>query len=370
MKITNAKQMPRLFYGLHMVTGVAEYDLKDGQKERIFIGDETIDKMNPGFQGLPVYVHHVDDVDMQTLQEEADGYVVRSFYNECDGKHWAEFMIVSDEAHESISKGWKLSNAYRIKQSAGGGSWHNVPYHSEVKMGEYEHLAIVPNPRYEESIILTPEQFKEYNSGKEKFRKQIANSKEKSSMFNLFKPKVKLENSEEVLSSVVALSDGTEKTLKDLVLEAQERVTNEKKEKEAALEAAKKVENMVQYASADSKVKVGEEEMTVNELVSKYTEMKSSKNAEGSDEEKKKKAKEEAEGKDEFVRGDDKAELEKKNAEEEAKKKAEEEEKSKKNSQETFERIANAHKSAEVDKVVETSSDQLARGKTRYGSNK
>ena len=55
--------------------------------------------------------------------------MVRSFYNELDGNHWAEFLVITDEAHAAIElKKWKLSNAYDPIKMGPGGEWHAVKY--------------------------------------------------------------------------------------------------------------------------------------------------------------------------------------------------------------------------------------------------
>ena len=108
-KIKNASQLPKRFFGMHFSEGCAEYRESPTKSYKIFIDEKTIRNMNPTFEGRPVYVDHVDDVDLKNIQN-ADGYVVKSFYNKADGKHWVEFMAVSDRAHEAIRNGWKLSN--------------------------------------------------------------------------------------------------------------------------------------------------------------------------------------------------------------------------------------------------------------------
>ncbi len=200
-------------------------------------------------------------MDLQNIQQEADGYVVRSFYNATDGKHWAEFIVVSDKGHDAIRNGWKLSNAYIPKEMRGGGQWHGVDFAKEVVRGEYEHLAIVPNPRYSESIILTPEQFKAYNHEKELELKRLSNSKGEKSMFNFFK-KQKVENATDLESMSVTLpKSGKEVELSKMINEYD----------------ASMMSGDYGYANGDHKVKVGDAVMTVNDLVSKHMElMKSS----------------------------------------------------------------------------------------------
>src|SRR4051812_29447530 len=105
--IKNAKTLPQVFYGLHMVPGVAEYNDPEREPYRILIGETTIKNMDPTFQGKPVYVDHVEEVNLENLQQEADGYVLESFYNKLDGKHWVKFIVVSDRGKEAIQKGWK-----------------------------------------------------------------------------------------------------------------------------------------------------------------------------------------------------------------------------------------------------------------------
>ena len=260
--IQNAKSLPQVFYGLHMVEGVAEYAEPDRDPYRILIGESTIKNMDPTFQGKPVYVDHVDEVDLDRLQEEADGYVLDSFYNKLDGKHWVKFIVVSDEAKDAIRRGWKLSNAYVPKSFTGGGLWHGVEYSKEVTTGEYEHLAIVRNPRYEESLILTPDEFKKYNGEKEVELTKLTNSKvekEKRKMglskLNIFK-RTKVENSLDLDGLMVELPKS--KIEMPLI-----QVVNE-------LDAIK---NMHGYANGDHLVKIGENEMSVNDLVKKHMDM-------------------------------------------------------------------------------------------------
>ena len=263
MKIENASQKPKVYYGLHFAPGVAEYKESGEQAQRIFLNEETLKKMDATFAGCPVYVQHVEEVDLKNIQHEADGYVVESFYNNVDGKHWAKFIIVSDKGHEAISKGWKLSNCYVGKTFTGGGEWHGVSYQREVTNGEFEHLAIVDNPRYSESIVLSPEQFKEYNNKKSQELSRIANSKESTpmSVFKFFK-KERVENATDLEATSVQLPESKEeKTIAECIA------------------IADKFINMQGYCNMDHMVKLdngeaGVEEMSVNDLVKKHMDMK------------------------------------------------------------------------------------------------
>lgn len=362
MKVKNATQKPRIYYGLHMVEGVAEYPehkSSDGRPLRILVLENALKEMNPTFAGCPVYVRHVDKVDLEDIQE-ADGFVVESFFNRADGKHWAKFIITSDAAHEAIRSGWKLSNAYTIKDFKGGGEWHAVPYSKEVARAEYGHLAIVPNPRYEESEILTPEEFKAYNSQKETELRALQNAKEISpmkSMFNWFNKKA-AENGVEIESAVVTLSDGSERTVKDLVnaAEAAIKKSDDDKGDEPLM------------ANMEHKVKCGDEMISVNDLTARYNALKAEKdemekNKKNAEDEEKKNAdaKKADEEKQNAKTAEEKAAAEKAAIDEAARKKAEDEK--------HFTDLKNAA-DLKNPSVLETSADRAARGKSRYGSGK
>lgn len=350
MNIQNASRKPEVYYGQHFAPGVAEYREPGKEPYRIFINSETIRDMDPTFVGRPVYVFHKEDeVDWSNIQQEADGFVIESFYNAADGHHWVKFIVVSDKGHEAVAKGWKLSNAYHVKSSKGAGIWHGVNYVKEVSAGEYDHLAIVPNPRYE-SKVLTPEQFKSYNAEKELKLEKLANSDDDQGEPMFFK-KQKVENSKELEEMSVTLPKS-------------------KKEVSVAELIANADSNMMSgcYANGEHKVKVGDEEMTVNELVSKHLEMKNKMGGDEAD----KAAKEDpgAEHPAEEMAANDEDEEAKKKALELAKHEEKEIAEKKKNSdEENFKKLKNAPANQEEVVYVDTSMDRVARGKTRYGSN-
>jgi len=347
MKIKNASSQPaQIFYGLHFCPGVAQYDEPGKESYKIFLNESTIKKMDKTFQGKPLYVHHVDEVNLDKLQD-ADGFVIESFYNKSDGKHWAKFIVISDDAHKAIKNGWRLSNAYIPTSFAQGGLWNGVEYQKEVMDGEYEHLALVPNPRYDESIILTPEKFKEYNLQKETELLRIANSNGEKSMFKIFK-KEKVENSADLEAMSVTLPSSK----KDMTISE-------------CISLADKVINMNGYANGDHMVKVGEEEMSVNDLVSKHMGM--CKNM--ADEEEKKKNADVAADADEKEKKEKESADKTENEKDEEKKENEEEDKKEvKNSH--FDKLRNAPLKAIKKDEQYIYVDETAKGKNLYGSGK
>jgi hypothetical protein len=179
--------------------------------------------MDPTFEGCPVFVQHVDEVtsDMSKLQAEADGWVIESFFNKADGKHWCKFLLTSERAMDAVDKGYRLSNSYSADKLGGGGIWNDVTYDAEVLEGNFEHLALVPVPRYNESIILTPEKFKQYCAERELEVQRIANQGSKTKMaLTLFK-RTKVENGLDLENTIVVLPKSKkERTIAQIVNDA------------------------------------------------------------------------------------------------------------------------------------------------------
>lgn len=358
-KFHNASVMPKVYYGLHFADGIARYD---DLGKTILVADKVAKKMDATFAGKPVYVNHVDDVNLDNLQVEADGYVIESFFNKADGKHWAKFIIVSDKGHDALRRGWKLSNTYVPKSMAMGGSWHGQQYDEEIMEAEYEHLAIVNNPRYSESIVLTPDQFKDYNNKLDAEHDKLKNSKGDSMKLNIFK-RQKVENSDDLTGMHVVLpKSGKEISIEKLVNAADEAEVN----KGASVEAK----------DSDT-VKIGDEVVTIASLKEVFSNSK-----------KKNKSEEEEEmenEEDEMDNADDDESMEneegypsetmknkkKKNEEVVHPQDSEKKLNKKKNSVDHFSKLANANKRVEESTpIVSLGSDSIARGKSRYGSDK
>lgn len=361
-KINNVSDFPSIYYGIHFSEGCAQYQGKENSY-KIFLNEDTIRKMDKSFAGKPVYVKHVDEVNLQNLQNEAAGYVVESFKNAADGKTWVKFIVITDEAKEKIKNGWRLSNSYIPKNFGPSGEWHAIPYEKEITDAEYEHLAIVDTPRYNESIILTPEEFKKYNEKKQEELKKIANSKgEKKMAFNFFK-KTKVENSTDLEGMSVQLPKSKlEVPIAKLVNDADE---------------AEMKKNDDKMADEKHHVMVGEEKMNVLDLVKKYQDCKNEleemkKKDDDEDEDKKNEEEKEVEHKEDKKNDDEESEEDKDLDEEALKKEKEEEIAKKKNEKEKrFNEMANAHKVANTQEraTLLTSMDRVAIGRAKYGSN-
>lgn len=368
-----------MLYGLHFSPGVAEYQEQGKDAYRILINEDVAKQMDPTFAGKPLYVEHVDEVDLARIQEEADGYILESFFNKLDGHHWAKMILVSDSAQDAYRKGYKLSNAY-VPQSLGdGGQWHGVAYQKEVRSGEYEHMALVRDPRYAESIILTPDEFKKYNEEREITLRKLSNNKEENTMKFSFFRRTKVENAKDV-------------DLENLEVELPK--SNKVVTVATCVEGYDKVLNMSGYAANEHMVKFNDkEECTVSELVERHNNLEKEltvmkeKNAAGDEDEgmmndgvgveegdedlgveagadktKKKNAKEdvvEEKLTDDVDAGteisDEKADSKKKNSRRDPR---------------HFDSLKNAEKRAQAEEAptILLSSDKVALGRSRYGS--
>lgn len=338
-EIKNANQQPKVFYALHMAAGLAGYENED-----ILIDTEAMQRMSKSFAAKPLYVGH-QEVNLDTIQNDADGWVVRSFYNELDGCLWAECLAISDAAHTAIGNRWAVSNAYRPTEWGTGGSWHNIDYNRKIVNAEFTHLALVPDPRYEEAKIYTPEEFKSYQDQKRSELEELRNSKTgDKKMFKIFKNTKQEVTAGDDLEGVTVVVDGKETPLLEII-----NTVKKNADDEAAAEAKKEKEEKFNW---DQEVPVGDSKMSMKDLVNKYNELckKNSEAEEGEDEE----AKAEKEAKE-------KKNKEKKNQDE---KKVEDE---KKNMKE-FNELRNAADKGKAPKpkVVETSFEKEARGKAKY----
>lgn len=359
----------QIFYGMHFYPGVAEYQEPGKDPYRVFLNEDTLRSMDPTFAGRPIFVEHVDEVEenIDLLKRKADGWVIESFFNAADGKHWVKFIVVSEKAERAIKNGFRLSNAYVPKTFGAGGHWNGVAYQQEVKSGEFDHLAIVRHPRYEESVIMSPEQFKKYNEENLIELKRLANSKEKGESdkmaFKFFK-KAKVENSADLEGMCVILpKSGKEITIEKLINDAD----------------SAQMDMNAGLADLSHKVKMQDgSHMSVGDLLEKHKAMNDELAAL---KEKKKNDEEIEEGEKDL--GDHGGDKSVENADdEEAKKKAEEEAAAKKKNEaddaakkakakEKADALKNANTRVtdEEPQVVYTSEDRVSLGKSRYGSN-
>ena len=189
---------PKLFKCRHIEPGLVHYN----EYGTVLVRKETLDKMSKSFVGKPVVNVVHKNIKPQNFREEADGVVTRHWYNEADGWYWAEFLVWDDSTIRNCqSTAYSVSCAYNVSQTRKSqGEYHNIPYEQEVVDGEYTHLAVVANPRYEGARI-------------------ILNSKGGNKMkLKFWEKKEEVTNaSESDLENTVVEIEGKEVAMKDLI---------------------------------------------------------------------------------------------------------------------------------------------------------
>lgn len=345
----NSKNFPKRYFARHIKEGLVHY-LEKGEDKLYLVKNDALVKMNPSFDGKPIYIRHVEDVDIEKMKEQAVGYVVKSFYNEFDGAFWAE-IIADDEAQGYIEKGWAVSNAYLPTELGSGGVYHDINYDKEVKSGVYEHLAIVNNPRYEEAVIMTPEEFKDFNEGRKAELDKLKNSKENEMLSE--------EDKKELLESLTnSLSDIVKDTVKNAI---DEKMAENKKnaEDEDHRQLIREIAAVSAKADGDFEGGLDEKVRTIIGLAEKLGYSKDEAKHNADDEEDKKEEDEDSKENE----SDDDSEKENKCNEEEEKKDEEKKENSK-----FFDFLHNAKNTNSKGNLISTMAHGLALGRERYGS--
>ena len=167
--------------GRHFVSRFIEAGLVSYEEQGagvLKLSKEALDRFVYSLVGCPVIIKH-QRVSNENVDDIRVGVVSSVNYNTEDGWFWCDGIIWDAEAIKLIEQGWSVSCCYTMTESTHqSGEWHNMSYDDELINGLFEHLAIVPNPRYEEATILL-------NSKKEKAE----------SMLDIFKRK-RVQNAE------------------------------------------------------------------------------------------------------------------------------------------------------------------------------
>ena len=245
----------------HIQPGLVAYkDIEDGMP--VLVDKTALDKMLPSFVGKPVYdlVHHDDPKAADFQNGTADGIVTEHWFNAEDGWYWAKFIVWDEVTKRHLrSDVYSVSCAYDIldlKAAPTGATHNSVPYCGEFLDGEYTHLAIVPNPRYEGARIV------------------ILNSKDGGVMFKFwnFLKGIKVSNEAEEGKTVKV--DGEVIPLKMLV------DTWKAEEAEKAKKAELEAQNAAKEVGEDTVIELDGKETPVKNMIENWREVKNRKNAE------------------------------------------------------------------------------------------
>lgn len=226
-----------------LTAGLVDYsDVDDG---KYLLRKEAIEKMLPTLEGRPLVIGH-QEIDVEHMDDVAVGYITKGYWNPDTGSFDCDVLVkdpdILSPEHNSVSC------AYIATEFGEGGRYSGIDYDAEILDGNFTHIALVDSPRYNDARILV-------NGVKT----------EGETMIKRF------------------FSNG------DAAKEDEKKSEDEKKEEEKTL-------------NPDDVITVGNEEVTVKELIDCYTNACGKKN----EDEKEKKDNEEEEKKDNEEEKDEK----------------------------------------------------------------
>ena len=147
---TESNGKGRKFVSRFIEPGLAHYE----EFGDVLITKETIDKFVQSMVGCPVIIKHKDITDANADKERV-GVISRVWYDEKDGWFYCEGVIWNKQAIDLVkNQGWNVSCTYDFESDFKKGMYHGKEYDMEFTNGEFLHLALVPNPRYERANIV------------------------------------------------------------------------------------------------------------------------------------------------------------------------------------------------------------------------
>lgn len=123
------------------------------QDEVVYLSQETLQKCVRDIKGKPVIIKHQRGINPDNMQEHAVGYVTGAEFDEFNASFSCDFVLFDEEAKNKVASGWSVSCAYLPKAFGQGGTWHNTAYDREITELGFTHLALVPDPRYEDAKV-------------------------------------------------------------------------------------------------------------------------------------------------------------------------------------------------------------------------
>lgn len=279
----NGKGRP--FVSRFIEPGIAHYkELGD-----ILITKETLNKFINTMVGCPVIIEHEDVTDANADKLRV-GVVSRVWFNEMDGYFYCEGILTDPEAIDLVkNQGYNVSCAYSFVSDNTKRTHNGKEIDMEFIDGEFLHLALVKDPRYEGANIVVNSNeaiqdkgdiFDEYfenqtkveNSNKENNQMQVLNElKEfiKSVVSNEKEEEmkeVKNEDKRKLIDEVGGiLKDKVDEELWRTVVGKLEKIAYEPSEDDKADNKAKNEEGEEKEAKNKCKNEEDEEDVTKNE---------------------------------------------------------------------------------------------------------
>ena len=144
---------------------------------------EALDKFVQSFVACPIIIKH-KKLTKDNVDDERVGVVNSVWFDASDAWFYCDGVIYDNDAIRKIENGWSVSCTYDMTESTGeSGEWHNIHFDDELLNGVFQHLAIVPNPRYEDATIIFNSKDREDDMLFKLFSgKKIQNSNEEEKM--------------------------------------------------------------------------------------------------------------------------------------------------------------------------------------------
>lgn len=160
----------RYFMSRFIEPGIAHYE----ELGDILITKETLNKFIQTMVGVPVIIDH-EDVTDKNVDKLRVGSVSKVWFNEFDGYFYCEGILTDPEAIDLVkNQGWNVSCAYSF-QSVPKDTHNGKKIDMEFIDGEFLHLAIVKNPRYEGANIVVNSQDNDIKEHKMKVLEDLKN---------------------------------------------------------------------------------------------------------------------------------------------------------------------------------------------------
>jgi len=158
----------RKFISRFIEPGVAHYE----EFGDVLITKETLNKFIHTMIGCPVIIKH-KDIDDKNADKERVGVISNVWFNEADGWYYCDGIIWDKQAIDLVkNQGWNVSCTYDFESDKQPKTHNGKKIDMEFTNGEFLHLALVDNPRYERANITV------MNSQDEKEEKQPENIKD------------------------------------------------------------------------------------------------------------------------------------------------------------------------------------------------
>lgn len=156
IQLSDDKELEAKGKGQHFISrfiepGIAEYKDTFG---KVLITKETLDKFIRTIIGVPIIIKH-KDITSENVNKERVGVVSEVWYNPEDGWYYCSGILFDSQAIDLVkNQGWSVSCTYDFETDNKKGTYHGLDYDMQFTNGEFLHLALVDNPRYERANIV------------------------------------------------------------------------------------------------------------------------------------------------------------------------------------------------------------------------